>query len=350
MAKPKFEKFKQDEVKDQHQILTDRIIQKMEEAVQYETPWFKNTTTPPHNPVTKTHYKGINFISLLTAGFEDPRFYTYNNIQKLAEETGEKIHLKKGEKGLPVFKAMQKTFTSENKDTGEEKSFSIWRQVYAGTVFNATQIEGIAPLEVKHNSIMTVNEELSKIIESMVNLSGLQVEHHHKGQAFYVPSRDTMCLPHIEHFKSSQLYQRTAAHELGHATGHEKRLNRKLTGSFGSADYAYEELVAELSSYFMGAELGFEYDSRTHENHAAYLKSWLEALKNDKNLIFKASSAASKAVEYQINIKKEYYNELTPEEIAQRQEKVQAVNPDKIILESANDDAQVTQPKKLKFG
>lgn len=337
----KYGKFNQDEVKDQHQILTDKIIAKMEEAVQYEKPWFENTTEAPYNPVTGTKYRGINFISLLVAGFTDPRFYTYNNLKKLSEDVGENIHVRKGEKGIPVFKAMQKTFTNTDKDTGEEKSFTLWRQVYAGTVFNASQIEGIAPLVIRQAPEGEVNEELNKIVTAMSELSGLKVSHHAKGQAYYKVSTDEIYVPYLDNFKSVDLYQRTLAHELGHATGHEKRLNRDLTGSFGNEKYAYEELIAELSSYFMGASLGFKYDSKTHENHAAYLNSWLNALKKDKNMIFKAASAASKVVDYQLNIKKEFFNEFTPEELKTKEIKLETV-------EESHDEEPVI--KKLKIG
>lgn len=342
MAEKKFEKFKQNEVKDQHQILTDRIIAKMEESVKYEKPWFENTTIQPHNPVTKTQYKGINFLSLLLANYPDPRFYTYNNIKKLAEETGKKIYLRANEKGLPVFKAMQKVYTSTDKETGEEKSFGLWRQVYAGTVFNASQIEGLEPLVIKEVPEFTVNEELTKITEAMIHHTGLTINHHHQGKAYYSPSADEIRLPYIEHFKSESLYQRTLSHELGHATGSKKRLERNLTGVFGSPEYAYEELIAELSSYFMGATIGFKYDSTTHDNHAAYLNSWLSALKKDKSLIFKASSAASKAVEYQINVKKEYYQEFTKEEMLAKEEL--------IVEKTGTDDVNtVKTPKKIKL-
>jgi antirestriction protein ArdC len=325
--KVKYDKFNQEEVKDQHQILTDKIIAKMEEAVKYEKPWFENTTVPPYNPVTGTKYSGVNFLALLLAHYPDPRFYTFQNVKKLAEETGENIHVKKGEKGIAVFKAMQKTYTSTDKETGEEKSFGLWRQVYAGTVFNASQIEGIAPLVVLEKQEFEVNEDLEKITQAMIGSSGLKLHHHSQGRAYYSPKEDGIWLPHPEQFKSQSLYQRTLSHELGHSTGHEKRLNRDLTGSFGSKEYAYEELIAELSSYFMGAQLGFKYDSTTHENHAAYLKSWMGALQKDKGLIFKASSAASKVVEFQLKTKKEYFNEYTKEELEKIEKDKVAIVP-----------------------
>ena len=105
-------------------------------------------------------------------------------------------------------------------------------------------------------------------------------------------------MPLPEKFKSSGAYMDTLLHEFGHATG--PALGRDMSGDKNSASYAKEELVAELSSIFMSAELGIPHDPKLHENHAAYMKSWLSALKNDKNFIFSAAQKASKATEYQM--------------------------------------------------
>jgi antirestriction protein ArdC len=313
-AKPKFQNFLQEDMRDHHQNLTDLIIKKMEDSVKYEKPWF-SCDLLPYNPVTGTKYKGVNIVSLMMRGFDDPRFLTFKNIQKLSEELETPIMIIKGEKGIPVFKAMQKTVTKINEDTGEESAWSYWRQVYAGTVFNATQLTGIPALIERPKVEFNTEEEAEKILTAMVELSGLKIEHTTIGKACYYPSIDKIQLPLKENFKSSSLYYRTLMHELGHSTGHETRLNRKQTGKFGTDEYSFEELVAELSSYFLGATINLPYDSQTHENHAAYLKSWMEGLKKDKNLIFKAAGMASKSVEYQLNNKKTYYGENIENEV-----------------------------------
>ena len=302
-------KFIQDELKDHHQNLTDLIIKKMEESIKYEKPWFVCELLP-FNPVTGTKYKGINVLSLISRNFTDPRFLTFKNIQSLSEEIGEPIMIRKGEKGVAVFKAMQKTFTKVNEDTGEESSFSLWNQVYAGTVFNASQLTGMPPLKETPKIEFSEEVEAEKIVTAMKELSGLTIEHSPEGRAYYQPDRDRIHMPDRENFKSVSLYYRTLMHELGHSTGHESRLNRKFVNKFGSPEYAFEELIAELSSYFMGASLGLPYDSQTHENHAAYLNSWIGALKKDKNMIFKAAGAATRSVEFQLKTKGLYYGEI----------------------------------------
>lgn len=323
--KPKYDKFHQEPAKDHHQILTDRILEKMKEGATYQRPWFENTTERPYNPESGTVYSGVNFLTLLLANYPDPRFYTYKQITDLAERTGEDIHLRKGEKGIAIFKAFQQTFTKTDKETGEESKFGLWRQMYMGTVFNATQIDGIPPLVKREKPEGEVSEDLNKIVEAMSVTTGLKLNHHHQGRAYYNIDEDSINLPHIEHFKSVSLYQRTLGHELGHSTGHSKRLGRKLSNGFGSEEYAFEELIAELATYFLGAELGFKYDAATHENHAGYLNSWIKALENDKSLIFKAAAAASKAVEFQMDTKKLHFGEYSEAELAERDKKRQEV-------------------------
>lgn len=312
--KIKTDKFLQEDLKDHHQNLTDLIIQKMEESVEYQKPWFVCELLP-YNPVTGTKYKGINVISLMGRGFTDPRFLTFKNIQTLSEQTGETILIRKGEKGIPVFKAMQKVFKKVDEESGEESSFSLWNQVYAGTVFNATQLTGMPQLAEIPKIKFKEEEEAEKIVKAMIEMTGLKVEHTAEGRAYYQPDRDRVHMPDRESFKSISMYYRTLMHELGHSTGHESRLNRKFVGKFGSPEYAFEELVAELSSYFMGANLGLPYDSQTHENHAAYLKSWIGALKKDKNMIFKAAGQATRSVEFQLKTKGLFYGEIVENEV-----------------------------------
>lgn len=303
--KTKYDNFLQDEVKDHHQILTNKIIEKMQEAVKYEKPWMEAQTLP-YNPVTKVHYRGINMMSLLLGGYTDNRFYTFNGLKQLSEETGKNIHVRKGEKGIAIFKAVNQTFKKINEESEEEKSFSLWRQVYAGTVFNASQIEGLEPENKPLIENFDTNEELSQIIQAMQS-TGLKLNHGNISKAYYQVTPDEINLPNKENFKSQAHYYRTVMHELIHSTGHPSRLNRNLSGGFGSKDYSKEELVAELGSYFMGAHLSLPYDGSVHDNHAAYLKSWLQILQEDKNAIFRAASAASKAVDFQINLKNEYF-------------------------------------------
>ena len=87
---------------------------------------------------------------------------------------------------------------------------------------------------------------------------------------------------------------RSMFHELSHWTAHKTRLDRPIMNKQGSKAYAFEELIAEISANFTSCHLGFEYSTQ----HSAYVQSWLEVLKEDKQAIFKTSSKAQKATEF----------------------------------------------------
>ncbi|KAB0640627.1 DUF1738 domain-containing protein [Burkholderia stagnalis] len=307
---------------DHYQELTDALIKKMEDHLEFQTPWF-TCNEAPFNPVTGTRYRGVNSVSLAARGFDDPRFYTFNNVKALAEETEQNLFVKKGSKGSPVYKAVQVTFNPNGKneigkpedeavemENDGDGTAKIWVMAYAGTVFNGSQIEGLEPYQVRDRPPFQVYEAAEQVIDAMRVKGGVEIEFHNEGKAYYRPSADRVVLPNRELFKSDAAFYTVALHELGHATGHKSRLDRDQTGKFGTPSYAKEELVAELSSYFMGAEIGLPYDSATHEGHAAYVQNWLQALKNDKRFIFKASQAAAKSADYQLAKRDEYVRDL----------------------------------------
>ena len=103
-------------------------------------------------------------------------------------------------------------------------------------------------------------------------------------------------MPNKTAFYSQQGYYSTLLHELVHWTGNNNRLDRKLGNRFGSEDYAKEELIAELGSAMLCAQLGVTQELRP--DHILYLKSWLSALKNDTSYLFVASKSATSAVKY----------------------------------------------------
>ena len=109
---------------------------------------------------------------------------------------------------------------------------------------------------------------------------------HGGSQAFYSPSADEAHLPEREKFKSTQSFYDTAFHEIGHSTGHESRLNRDLSGRFGSQSYAMEELRAEIASIFMEQDLGIEASEERLQNNAAYIQSWKDKIKENPNAYY----------------------------------------------------------------
>ncbi|VVD69690.1 DNA primase [Pandoraea morbifera] len=307
-----------EEKEDLYTKQTKLVILRMEEAQKWNKPWISPDMPPPYNPETGTFYKGINYVSLASAGFDDPRFYTFNNIKALAERTGLPLKLRKGSKGNAVYKAVQ--IELKEKDAsgalvpvmdGDEPK-KIWVQAYAGTVFNGSQIEGLEPYVKKTLTPIGLNEQGEMMLDVARKQMGIPIEHG-GNRAYYSPSQDRIQLPHAQGFRSIEDYYSTALHEVGHATGHSSRLGRKMEGTFGTPSYAYEELVAELSSIYTGAHLGMPYNPATHDNNAAYLKSWIKVLQNDKKFIFKAASDAQRATEYQLQARAEYIKMLEKE-------------------------------------
>lgn len=156
-------------------------------------------------------------------------------------------------------------------------------RVFYAKVFNAEQIEGLAPFVPPAPAFDPVQRA-----EAVIAGSGVPVHHDQNDRAFYSPAKDEIHLPAQSAFKSQASYYETSLHELGHATGHQTRLNRSF-GPRGSEGYAREELRAEIASYMLSRDLGVSFDP---SNHASYVESWLKSLREDKNEIFRAAKDA----------------------------------------------------------
>lgn len=381
---------KETEKKDYRQELTntvkkhiEEILNQIDEVGSWNKPWFVSKEFP-FNPVTGTRYRGINTISLLSAGYPDPRFYSYNGLVEMEkqrisannqlekaqsdyqsqkidlnayrketakinaifedlenkgmEDRTKPIFLTKGSKGHSIFKAVDMVIDVDKpikdekgnhvKKDGqyafEKDKETIKVMAYSGTVFNASNISNIKAEYVSQRDFEP-HEEAEYHINAMVRKTGLKIEHNNLGRAFYSVANHAITMPEKDRFEPGAYYD-TLLHEIGHATG--PALGRDLSGKFGSKSYAFEELVAELSSLFMSYELGIPHNPSIHENHVAYLKSWLNALDKDKNLIFKAASKAQQSTDYQNNIRNEMKmedgliavvkkDEVKPEEVKQ---------------------------------
>jgi antirestriction protein ArdC len=130
-------------------------------------------------------------------------------------------------------------------------------------------------------------------VEALIKASGIDFRIG-GSRAFYMPAQDFVQVPPPQAYFEPINWHRSALHELGHASGAPHRLNRDLSGSFGSKKYAFEELVAEMNAAFCCASLGIVPTVR----HADYLGSWLEVLREDNRAIVRAASQASKAADF----------------------------------------------------
>ena len=288
--KPKF---------DVYQAVTDKLADMLENTTDpWKRPW-KTTglySSTPINVVSRKPYRGINVVILMSAGYSSGEWATFDQWKKKGGEERDEdgkivkegtMHVRKGEKGTTIVYA--KRFDKDQNDPESKGGFMM----RAYTVFNAEQVEGY------QSKLVERSERVTEFLRHML-------VNYQEGSdsAYYSPTYDHIRMPKpeqfidtahgtaIEHFHSTQL------HEYIRAMGHKDRLNRDQTGRFGSEDYAYEELIAELGAAFLCSYLGVS--ATVREDHAIYLKNWLKAMKNDKKFFFKAASEAQKAVDFMI--------------------------------------------------
>ena len=241
-------------------------------------------------------YSGINVIVLwaaaASAGYGKPTWMTFNQ----AKRHGGRV--RKGEKGQSVVYADQYTRKTRDPETGEE---DVRRQGFhkTFTVFNVEQIDGLDQRWHRtYAEFHPVNRDRrSADLEGFFHDLGIDVRHG-GDEAYYVLSDDYIQMPAFELFHDGEAYYTTLAHESVHWTRHQSRLNRTFRGSY-QVPYAKEELVAEIGSAFLSAELGIAPAIR--EDHADYIGAWLRILEDDNKAIFRAASHASKAVNWLLN-------------------------------------------------
>lgn len=250
----------------------------------------------PHNGVTGSRYRGGNAVALLITakerGYTDNRWLTYSQANK----KGWKI--KKGEHGIRVeFWTDKKVVEEINQETGkkEKKLEELEHPVVRNyIVFNAEQIDGIT-LE----SAKPLNDaDKNKYMENMLKNSEAMIFEDQMVSNFYNIKEDEVHVMPRKYFKTLDQFYAVCAHEIAHSTGNEKRLNRSMNGSFGTPEYAKEELRAEMASMFLHQEYGIQFDDKHYENHAAYLQSWAKAIKDDPNELYKAAADAQKIADY----------------------------------------------------
>ncbi|MBU3595101.1 DUF1738 domain-containing protein [Polynucleobacter sp. 86C-FISCH] len=285
--------------------LTSKLIEQLEAGVApWQKPWDARVDLMPQNPVTGKPYRGINNLALSLEGRSDTRWMTY----KQAAAAGYQVN--KGERGSQIEYWKHAEQQPKLDATGapilgpdgkpETINVTLARpRVFTAVVFNAEQMTGVPELVKSDRTYEWAPEERA---EQILNASGAQITHEQADRAFYRPRTDSIHMPGKDQFASSQAYYGTALHELGHWTGHSSRLDRDLSGAYGSVSYAKEELRAELASYFLADRLGIPHDPG---HHASYVASWVEVLRQDKNEIFKAAAAAEKITEYVMGLEQE---------------------------------------------
>lgn len=268
-----------------------RIVELVSAAMEDELTWRKTWQSQSRlhcNWLSKRPYTGTNqlttMISAWANDYKSPYWVTFNQAKDLGGSV-------KGQTATPAV------FFGTGTDKDDPEKMFKFAKLY--NLFNLDQIGiELPPVEMRQTKL----ERPYEIAEAI----HVDVESHESFNPCYSPAADVIKMPMPGQFESDDAHQSTFYHECIHATGHKKRLDRDLIARFGSEDYAKEELIAELGSVFLCAELGVTYDI---QQHASYLQSWQKAIKDDPQYILKASSAAQKAVEYvmsQFTMKRKY--------------------------------------------
>jgi antirestriction protein ArdC len=228
-------------------------------------------------------------MSALSQNFAAPIWMTYRQATELG------AHVRKGEKGSLVVYANAITRTEHDEKSGEDIEREIpYMKGY--TVFNVEQIEDLS--EIYYAKAVPTLDPVARIEHAEKFFGSLAATVRHGGnRAYYAQELDYVQMPPFEAFRDAESYYATLSHELTHWTKHEQRLNRDFGRKrWGDEGYACEELVAELGSAFVCADL--ELHQETREENAAYIATWLEVLKNDNRVIFSAAAHAQRAADY----------------------------------------------------
>jgi antirestriction protein ArdC len=219
------------------------------------------------------------------AGHSSPFWMTYRQSQLLGGQ------VRKGERGtLAIFYRAYQAEEADEEDEGVGRRTRRFLKSF--TVFNACQIDGLPARFFPEPRPLLPPSERDRQLETFFSAVPALIRHW-GAEAFYSPVLDEVTMPERGLFRNLDHYHATLAHELSHWTGHDSRLARQLGGRFGSDAYAMEELVAELSSAILGADLGLPVDHLDH--HASYLASWLKVLKADSRAILTVAAKAEEA-------------------------------------------------------
>jgi len=250
----------------------------------WRKPWSGDGIAPA-NYYSKRPYRGINVFWLDLIGQAKGYESSYWTTAKAAI-TNHGAYPAKGEKAS--YAILWKPVRKADRDTGEEITIWLLRE-YA--VFNSDQIPDLPKIEVERaHAPLDIPASLREIRDSYKNPPRL--EYRKQDQAYYSPSRDEIVLPEIEQFTSLAGYAETFLHEHAHSTGHPDRENRFDLTAFCSRDYAFEELVAEITACMAMHHVGIEPD---HEGMASYVKGWASRLRDEPGTLMKAMGKAQKA-------------------------------------------------------
>ena len=306
---------------DVRSTLTEIFLKSIEED---PLSWHSNFKSPqrPMNGIYHNQYKGYNRMLLSYVmnknGYQDPRFYPQSYIfgspenREKAWDDPTKIKVMRGEK--PVF-IDTGFFVPKNKfdaDGNKLKPISIpeyrklsdeRKELYRPAqksipVYNADQLTGVEKWKEIETGKQVLDSYILQVIDRGAAEMGVAVKEGDYDPPCYIPVLDEIHMPQKSLFANEYAFAATMLHEMAHASGAEHRMNRDLSGGFGSEKYAIEELRAEIASAFMANEFGIDMPDSLLDDHKAYVQSWAKAISNDKNILISAIFDAEKIADY----------------------------------------------------
>ncbi len=262
-----------------------------------------------NKPYTRGNRLKLSLISILN-NYDDPRWLTLTQ----AKELGATLKPEAENQGVDLIRVI---FTKEIDDidleTGERRKIEVplgFASVATFRVYHASQFNGLEAY-IKPPTV-DIETEVFNIADKLIQTSECPIQHIEQDRAFYHPKKDEIVLPLRSQFIEDVSYLTTLTHEMVHSTGHHSRLDRDLSGSFGSQNYAKEELVAELGATFVAMSLGIQLNGKHFENHSSYIQSWQSLIKHEPNVIDQAAKKAEKASEFIVSryleLEQENYN------------------------------------------
>ena len=279
----------------------------------WKKPWFTEGTLQWPKNLNGREYNGMNAFLLLLhcekEGYKIPRFCTFDRIQQFNKpgsrdkEANPRVSVLKGEHSFPV---MLTTFTVVDKETKERikwedykllsqeqrEKYNVYPKLQTYHVFNVAQtnLKEVRPelwekLEQEYSMPKVDRSEAFEPVDRMItdNRWICPIKPMYGDSAYYSISKNEIVVPEKGQFKDGESFYSNLFHEMGHSTGAENQLDRLKPTTFGSAEYAREELVAELTAALTAQRYGMS--KHLKDDTAAYLKAWLDSLKESPQYI-----------------------------------------------------------------
>ena len=327
---PDNKKYKSDGRSSEDRAL-DRFAEMMIEKIKtlqgdWKKPWFTEGALQWPKNLSGREYNGMNALMLMMhcekQGYKLPVFCTFDRVAGLnftkdkqgakmqaTDKNGEQlpqVSVNKGEKSFPVFITTYSVVEKDTKErikwedykqlTEEEKGkYNVYPKLQVYNVFNVDQTNLKEARPELYNKLEQANQivrqstgsdsydfpAMDRMIEQ--NEWICPIKPIYGDQAYYSISKNEIVIPEKKQFKDGESFYTNLAHEMTHSTGAENQLGRLKPTSFGSKEYAREELVAELSAALVAQRYGMT--KHLKEDSASYLKSWLNSLKESPEFL-----------------------------------------------------------------